>query len=139
MLRENGAFVTVGAMTHQGEGNVPRAAIEELVESYLGPGRRAGQSTVSDEGPPLERNGGARRCRLRPAHRDSRAGRGTYERSEDDIVASVFSLSSSAPHLFGARLDEFERDLRALLRAPSPADGYRELLRDEALLIRRRD
>jgi hypothetical protein len=26
-----------------------------------------------------------------------------YERAEDEIVASVFSLSSAAPHLFGER------------------------------------
>ena len=63
----------------------------------------------------------------------------TYERSEDDIVASVYSQSSSAPHLFGERLDEFERDLRALLREHAPADGYRERVRDMALLVRRRD
>src|SRR6185437_10356919 len=52
MLREGGAFVNVGATTHEGDGNVPRDAIKELIRFYLGPARRAGQSTVSDEGPP---------------------------------------------------------------------------------------
>jgi hypothetical protein len=44
----------------------------------------------------------------------------TFERSEDDIVSSVFSLSYAAPHLFGERVGEFERELRALLRGGGP-------------------
>ncbi len=44
----------------------------------------------------------------------------TFERSEDDVVASVFSQSFSAPHLFGDRLPEFEAELRALLRGRGP-------------------
>jgi len=139
MLRADGAFVTVGAMTHQGEGNVPRAAIKELVESYLGPGRRAGQSTVSDEGPPWNATEALDAAGFGPPIEIPVPAGQMYERSEDDIVASVFSQSSSAPHLFGARLGEFESDMRALLRSHIPADGYRERLRDEALLIRRRD
>ncbi len=43
-------------------------------------------------------------------------------RDEDEIVASVFSLSYAAPGHFGSRRAEFERDLRALLRRASP-DG----------------
>jgi SAM-dependent methyltransferase len=139
MLRDGGAFVTVGAMTHQGEGNVPREAIKELIRSYLGPSRRAGQSTVSDEGPPWNAREALDAAGFgEPREIHIPAGQ-IHERSEDDIVASVFSQSSSAPHLFGERLDEFERELRALLRGHAPADGYREQLRDEALLIRRKN
>lgn len=139
MLRDGGAFVTVGATTHEGDGDVPRKEIEELVGSYLGAARRAGQGTISDEGPPwnaaeaLDAAGfGA------PLELHVPAGQ-VYERSEDDIVASVYSQSRSAPHLFGERLGEFERDLRALLREHAPADGYRERVRDMSLLVRRRD
>ena len=46
------------------------------------------------------------------------------ERSEDEVVASVFSVTSSAPHLFGPRLSQFEDDLRALLRRVSPAGRF---------------
>ena len=53
------------------------------------------------------------------------------ERTVDEIVASVFSLSGSAPHLFGDRLSDFEADLRALL-----ADGpYAERRRETGLVI----
>jgi SAM-dependent methyltransferase len=139
MLREHGAFVTVGATTHEGDGNVPRDAIKELVRSYLGPRRRAGQSTVSNQGPPWKATEALDAAGFgEPVELPVPAGQ-TYERSEDDIVASVFSQSSSAPHLFGERLDEFEHDLRRLLRERAPADGYRERLRDETVLIRRRD
>ena len=37
------------------------------------------------------------------------------ERTADQIVSAVFSLSSSTPHLFGDRLAAFEADLRSLL------------------------
>jgi SAM-dependent methyltransferase len=139
MLRDGGAFMTVGATTHEGDGNVPRDAITGLVRGYLGPRRRAGQSTVSDEGPAWNASDALDAAGFgEPVEVHIPAGQ-TYERSEDDIVASVFSQSSSAPHLFGERLGEFERDLRALLRERAPADGYRERVRDMTLLIRRRD
>ena len=42
-------------------------------------------------------------------------------RTVDDVVASVFSGSGSAPHLFGDELDRFEAELRALLAEPRRA------------------
>jgi hypothetical protein len=63
-------------------------------------------------------------------------GGGTVlERTEDEIVASVFSLSSAAPHLFGDRLNDFERDLRALLRQGSPTGQFAERTRETVLVI----
>lgn len=56
-------------------------------------------------------------------------------RSEDEIVAATFSLSSAAPHLFGARLSAFEADLRRLLRRTSPGGRFAERTRDIALDI----
>ena len=43
-------------------------------------------------------------------------------RTIDDIAASVYSLSSSTPHLFGDNLPAFDRELRSLL-ADSGSDG----------------
>ena len=63
-------------------------------------------------------------------------GGGTIaERTEDEVVASIFSLSSAAPHLFGGRLPEFERDLRNLLRAFSPYGHFSERTHAVALDI----
>ena len=58
-----------------------------------------------------------------------------HERSEDEIVASVFSLSSAAPHLFGAVLDTFETELRGLLRRTSPEGQFAERTGEIELVI----
>ena len=61
-----------------------------------------------------------------------------FSRSEDDIVASVYSLSSAAPHLFGDRQAAFEADMRELLRRSSPCGRFYERARDIELVIWRR-
>ena len=44
------------------------------------------------------------------------------ERTAEEIAASVYSLSGSAPHLFADRFGDFDAELRQLLAAAS-ADG----------------
>ena len=61
------------------------------------------------------------------------------ERSADDVVAWVLSTSSTAPHLFGDRLDDFIRDLRGLLLDVSPEGRFSVPLSDNRLRIRRPD
>ncbi|MCP3804595.1 methyltransferase domain-containing protein [Allokutzneria sp. A3M-2-11 16] len=51
-------------------------------------------------------------------------------RVADDIVAAVFSLSSSTPHLFGDRRAEFESDLRRLLIDTSASGVFSEQARE---------
>ena len=48
-------------------------------------------------------------------------------------MASVFSLSYAAPHLWGARIGEFEQELRALLAEVSPSGTFSEEMRDIAV------
>lgn len=48
------------------------------------------------------------------------------ERISDEVVALVFSTSSSAPHLFGTRRDDFEADLERLLGETSPSGRFSE-------------
>jgi hypothetical protein len=62
-------------------------------------------------------------------------GGDVFVRTEDDILASVLSLSSAAPHLFADRLDDFVADLRALLRASSPEQLFSEKLQDVRLVL----
>ena len=134
MLEPGGAVVHVGAWTHRGmgsEGDLPGPTppwdrIDELVASYLGPVRRAGRGilpagTASD--------GFAGPTRITIDWREA------FVRSEDEIVASVFSLSSATPHLFGARMGAFEQDLRSLLRSASPTGEYWERAADVSLSI----
>jgi ubiquinone/menaquinone biosynthesis C-methylase UbiE len=118
MLEGGGALVHVGATTHEGEGNVPREQIAQLIERWLGPEKRAGAGfrryTETDHRQIFDRVGFRSRREVEVA-RDE-----TIKRSEDEIVASVFSQSFSAPHLFGQRAGEFERELRALLHGGGP-------------------
>jgi SAM-dependent methyltransferase len=142
MLEPNGAWVHVDMKTDRGAASdaqlshpqPPRREIGELVERYLGPVRRAGQGTLpggtpSGEGEIMVAAGfaGPRRRVL--------DGRRVVERSEDEIVASIFSVSGSAPHLFGSRLAEFERDLRHVLRRVSPGGRFCEVSQTMQLII----
>lgn len=105
MLEPGGALVHVGATTHEGDGDVPRAEIHALIRRYLGDrpsGRDDERETIGAAGfeGPVEIDV--------PRH-DS------YTRTEDDVVASVYSLSYAAPERLGERRDAFEKELRALL------------------------
>ncbi|HXH97065.1 MAG TPA: class I SAM-dependent methyltransferase [Gaiellaceae bacterium] len=143
MLAPGGHWVHVSATTHQGvEGDAgvglptpPREEIRELVREYLGPGRRVG-SRVLPEGAPSP--SGEEEVMLAAGYSGPRrievAGH-VHERSEDDVVASVFSLSWAAPHHFGHRVDRFERELRQLLRMVSPTGRFAERARAIELAI----
>jgi ubiquinone/menaquinone biosynthesis C-methylase UbiE len=141
MLEPGGAWVHVDTKTHRGAATdeelshpqPPRSVIEELVKRYLGPERRAGQGTRSSspsgEAEVMVAAGfdGPRRRVL--------GGERVLDRSEDEIVASIFSVSGSAPHLFGSRLAEFERDLREILRRASPHGRFCEVAEAVQLII----
>jgi SAM-dependent methyltransferase len=140
MLGSGGACVLVHATTHQGtEGDdalpsprPPRADIAALVARYLGPVRRAGQGALP-AGPPAGEDDAMREAGFQGPARTKVGGGTVWDRSEDEVVASVFSLSSAAPHLFGERLRSFEDELRAMLRAASPSGRFCERAREVAL------
>jgi len=133
MLDERGAWVHVAAWTHRGVPGddalpyprPPWDEVDAVVAAYLGPVRRAGQGTL----PGGTRSGEddvMRAAGYVGPERLTVPGGDVVTRSADDVVASVFSLSSAAPHLFGDRLDAFERDLRTLLHATSPGGLFSE-------------
>lgn len=106
---------------------VPGPAVGELIRHYLGPVRRAGrgvlpQGTPGDEAAILARAG------FRGPQRHVVPGGQPLERCADDVVAEVFSMSFSAPHLFGPRRDAFEADLRRLLRDSSGSGRFSDRL-----------
>ncbi len=115
----------------------PRETIKDLVTQYLGPERRAGQGVLRYGTPDGE-----------PAVL-ARAGFGEPEiilidgcemivRTVDDLVAEQFSMSGSAPHLFGTRSADFESDLRAVLAESSPSGLFALQTGDTELRIWRR-
>ncbi|MFF0150707.1 class I SAM-dependent methyltransferase [Micromonospora sp. NPDC005203] len=142
MLTPDGAWVHVGANTHQGVTGddplpYPRAPwqqINDLVASYLGPIRRAGQGllpagTPSGEAEIMRGAGFSGPTRIT-------VEQGTaVERSVDEVTSAVFSLSSSAPHLFGDRLPAFSADLRHLLTTAARDGRFAERQGDIELAI----
>nr|WP_042181927.1 class I SAM-dependent methyltransferase [Kibdelosporangium sp. MJ126-NF4]CEL14105.1 putative methyltransferase [Kibdelosporangium sp. MJ126-NF4] len=132
MLSPDGAWIHVGGTTHRGAsvGHAypapPWERIEELVARYLGPVRRAGQGFL-----PRGTRGGEetvmRRAGFTGPTRIVLDERRVAERDLDEIVSAVFSLSRSAPHLFGTRLGEFEADLRRVLGEAAPDGRFAEL------------
>ncbi|TCC02005.1 class I SAM-dependent methyltransferase [Kribbella soli] len=122
MLAPSGAWVHVGATTHRGIEGIaelphprpPWDRIDELVARYLGPVRRAGQGVLPTGTRPGEEEV-MRAAGYAGPTRLIVGGNEIEDRTVDDVVASVFSLSSSTPHLFGADRAAFEADLRDLL------------------------
>ena len=145
MLDPGGAWVHVGATTHRGTPpgqslqpasapHPPWDGIDALVAGYLGPVRRAGRGTL-----PAGTRGGEedvmRQAGYAGPTRLSVGGGLVVRRTVDDIVSSVFSLSSSAPHLFGERLPDFEADLRGLLGEASPDGRFCEVTQETELVF----
>ena len=144
-LAPDGALVHVHATTHQGvDGGLPlphprppRREIGDLVKRFLGPRRRAGQGSLPEASTSETERGHLEAEVYRAAGftdptRIEVPGR-VVVRSADDVVASVFSLSSAAPHLFGQQADEFEAALRDLLAEASPDGRFSEQMRETAV------
>jgi SAM-dependent methyltransferase len=135
MLEDGGACVHVHATTHQGvdtdavlpHPSPPRLAIEELVERYLGPIRRTGSSS-----PWANREEEVYRAAGFDGPQRVEIPGEVVERTTDQIVAGIFSLSSSTPHLFGERRTAFEADLRRLLHDANPSGIFSEQMREIA-------
>ncbi|MFE3021556.1 class I SAM-dependent methyltransferase [Streptomyces sp. NPDC059256] len=132
MLRPEGALVHISDLKTESrsvEGlahpPVPYAAIDALVKRYLGPVRRAGRGLLPRGTPGGEAAVYAGAGLVDPQRHVVPGGQ-ALERTSDSVVAGVFSLSSSTPHLFGARRDDFESDLRQLLRTSSPSGRWSE-------------
>lgn len=150
LLDEGGAVAYVHATTHQGVDGAehldhptpPRGWIDDLVAAFLGPRRRAGSGYRLLEG--LNEDGRRRTDAeifraagfTGPVHRTV-PGR-VVDRTTDEVVASVFSLSYATPQLFGDRVGQFEQELRALLKEVSPTGRFSEQLREIAVEFWRR-
>lgn len=140
MLRPGGALVHIGEWKNEmrtTEGlphpAAPYAAIDDLIRQYLGPVRRAGRGTLPNGTPGDEIEVLARAGFDGPDEHIVRGGQHLV-RTEDDVVAGTFSLSSAAPHLFGEQRDGFEAELRRLLREESPSGVFSE--RQPSTLVR---
>ncbi|MHB8515617.1 MAG: class I SAM-dependent methyltransferase [Dehalococcoidia bacterium] len=141
MLEPGGAFVQV-TETSDGvpEPEVPlpypappREAITEIIHRYLGPERRAGQgirtSSPDGEDAVLVHAGFA------PALRVRVVGRQLLVRTIDDVLASYYSSSGTAPHLFGDQLPDFDADVRRVLATASFSGVFAERTDDTEMRV----
>lgn len=100
--------------------SIPHEEITALVEKYLGSTKRAGQGTSPVRTHRFEdilvrTRFGAPESAFLPGVPD-------LLRDTESVLAGYFSMSWSAPHLFGDRVEEFADEVRTLLGARSP-DG----------------
>jgi SAM-dependent methyltransferase len=111
----------------------PDEALDQLRRRYLGSDRRAGQgirnTSPSGEDQVFQQAG------FRPAQIVTVPDQRAVERTADDIVAGVFSHSSTAPHLFGDRQQDYEADMRQVLALASPSGRFSVRLPDNILRI----
>ena len=141
MLDANGAVVHVGATTHQGidsDGPLPyprppSQAIDQLVQRFLGLERRAGRG-VRDAVTFGADDDVYRAAGFEGPQRHQVPGR-VVERTVEQVAASVYSLSYSAPHLFGDRLTAFDEQLRQLLADASDEGRFAEHMQSITLSI----
>ena len=101
---------------------IPHDDIGALVEKYLGSSRRAGQGTSPVRARRFEdvlvkSRFGQPRAVFAPGVAD-------LVRDSESVLSGYFSLSWSAPHLFGDRVDDFARDVRELLSTRSPEGRF---------------
>lgn len=115
---------------------IPHDAIRALIAQYLGPDRRAGQGFSSWPSAPLEEL--FARTRFGTIRTLYAPGRPDIVRTVDQVLANYFSMSYAAPHLFGARLADFEVAVRAELVRCSPAGLFWDWPGDTEIVLARK-
>ena len=119
-----------------GPPRIPHAEIEALVEKYLGSTRRAGQGvspvrTHRFEDVLVRTRFGAPRQIFVPGIPD-------LLRDSESVLSGYFSMSSSAPHLFGDRAEDFAREVRELLASRSPEGVFWDWPGDTEVILARK-
>ena len=97
---------------------IPDDEVRVLVEKYLGSTRRAGQGTAPQRTHRFEDV--LARTRFGVPQQFFVPGIPDLLRNSESVLSGYLSLSSSAPHLFGDRFDDFAGEVRALLAHRSP-------------------
>jgi SAM-dependent methyltransferase len=143
MLEPNGALVL---LAHAVEGRpappspaappIPHTEIKAIVKKYLGSTTRAGQGfapvrTHRFEDILVRTRFGTPRVIYAPGVPD-------LLRDSESVLSGYFSLSSSAPHLFGDRAEEFAAEVRELLASRSPEGVFWDWPGDTEVVLARK-
>ena len=111
----------------------PDDALDQLRRQYLGSDWRAGRGIRNTS--PGGEDQVFQEAGFSPAETVTVPDQRPVERTADDVVARVFSSSSTAPHLFGDRRDNYETDMREILTQVSPSGQFSVRLPDNILRI----
>jgi SAM-dependent methyltransferase len=115
---------------------IPHEEIEVLVGKYLGSTRRAGQGTALQRTHRFEDV--LARTRFGVPQQFFVPGIPDLLRDSESVLSGYLSLSSSAPHLFGDRLDDFAGGVRALLATRSAEGIFWDWPGDTEVVIARK-
>ena len=111
----------------------PDDALDQLRRQYLGSDWRAGRGIRNTS--PGGEDQVFQEAGFLPAETVTVPDQRPVERTADDVVARVFSSSSTAPHLFGDRQEDYETDMREILTQASPSGRFSLRLPDNILRI----
>lgn len=106
-----------------------KAAVRAVIQDFLGKQRRAGAGTFNHHDRPYSDI--MRESPFNQVQEITVAVQRTW--TADSILGYLYSTSFAAPHLFGDRLDEFDKTVRARLAEFSDTDTF---LEDNEFLIR---
>ena len=115
---------------------IPHAEVKALVEKYLGSNRRAGQGLA-----PVRTHRFADilvRTRFGTPRSLFVPGIPDLLRNSESVLSGYLSMSSSAPHLFGDRLEDFAGEVGELLAARSPEGVFWDWPGDTEVVLARR-
>ena len=115
---------------------IPHAEIRALVEKYLGTTRRAGQGIVAERTHRFEDV--LVRTRFGVPQQFFVPGIPHLRRDTESVLSGYLSLASSAPHLYGDRLDDFAAEVRALLASRSPEGIFWDWPGDTEVVLARK-
>jgi SAM-dependent methyltransferase len=130
MLDADGAAVQVDTRAYR---SPVEDAIDELRIRYLGPDKRAGQSIRNTS--PSGEDEVFQAAGFRPMEVVTVPDGRVLERTAEDLIAQSLSSSSTAPHLFGDRLEDFVADARRARREATPSGTVSVTLPDNELRI----
>ncbi len=143
MLEPGGALVLIvhavqgrRAPPSPGPPAIPHPEIKALVEEYLGSTRRAGRGTAPVRAHRFEdvlarTRFGAPRSIFAPGIPD-------LLRDSESVLSGYFSMSSSAPHLFGDQVEDFASEVRKLLTSRSPEGIFWDWPGDTEVILARK-
>lgn len=143
MLEPGGALALI---THTVDGRprppgpglppIPHDEIRALVVKYLGSTRRAGQGTVRERTHRFEDV--LVRTRFGVPRQFFIPGIPDLLRDSESVLSGYLSMTTSAPHLFGDRLDDFAGEVRELLANRSPEGAFWDWPGDTEVVMARK-